>query len=77
VEKLISGKVRDVFEISDDKLVIVTTDRISAFDVVLPGLVVGKGRVLNAVSLFWFDFTKAIAPNHVISSSTLDMPEYF
>ena len=77
MEKLISGKVRDVFEISDDKLVIVTTDRISAFDVVLPGLVAGKGRVLNAVSLFWFDFTKAIAPNHVISSNTLDMPEYF
>ena len=77
MKKLISGKVRDVFEIPGEKLVIVTTDRISAFDVILPNLVAAKGRVLNAVSLFWFDFTKDIVANHIISSSLLDMPEYF
>ena len=77
LKKLISGKVRDVYEISDDRLVIVTTDRISAFDVVLPKLVPGKGQVLNAVSLHWFGLTKDIVPNHVISSDPRDMPEYF
>ena len=77
MKKLISGKVRDVYEVSDDKLAIVTTDRISAFDVILPNLVTGKGKVLNAVSLFWFDFTKDIVPNHIISNSLSDMPEFF
>jgi phosphoribosylaminoimidazole-succinocarboxamide synthase len=77
VKKIISGKVREVYEISDDALVIVTTDRISAFDVVLPKPVTNKGKVLNAVSLFWFDLTKSIIPNHIISSDLKDMPEFF
>jgi phosphoribosylaminoimidazole-succinocarboxamide synthase len=93
VKKIISGKVREVYEISgeisdkisneisdkisDDKLVIVTTDRISAFDVILPKPVTGKGKVLNAVSLFWFNYTKEIIPNHIISSDLKDMPEFF
>jgi phosphoribosylaminoimidazole-succinocarboxamide synthase len=77
MKKLISGKVREVYEISDDKLVIVTTDRISAFDVILSKPVVNKGKVLNAVSLFWFDYTKDIVPNHIISGDLRDMPEYF
>ena len=77
MKKLMRGKVRDVYEISEDRLVIVTTDRISAFDVILSKPVTGKGRVLNAVSLFWFDFTKSIVPNHVISSDLSEMPEYF
>jgi len=77
LKKLISGKVRDVYEVSDDKLVIVTTDRISAFDVILSKPVNRKGRVLNSVSLFWFDFTKDIVPNHIISGDLEDMPEYF
>ena len=77
MKKLISGKVRDVYEIADDRLVIVTTDRISAFDVVLSKPVTDKGRVLNAISLFWFDFTKDIVPNHIISSDLGDMPGYF
>ncbi|MCL1958897.1 MAG: phosphoribosylaminoimidazolesuccinocarboxamide synthase, partial [Spirochaetes bacterium] len=55
----------------------VTTDRISAFDVILPKPVTNKGKVLNAVSLFWFNFTKDIIPNHIISSDLKDMPEYF
>jgi len=77
VKKIISGKVREVYDVSDDKLVIVTTDRISAFDVILPKPVTNKGKVLNAVSLFWFDFTKGIIPNHIISSDLKDMPEFF
>ena len=77
MKKLISGKVRDVYEVSDDRLVIVTTDRISAFDVILSKPVEGKGKVLNAVSLFWFELTKDVIPNHIISSSLMDMPEYF
>jgi phosphoribosylaminoimidazole-succinocarboxamide synthase len=77
VKKLISGKVREVYEISQDRLVIVTTDRISAFDVILSKPVKDKGKVLNAVSLFWFNFTKDIIPNHIISGDLKDMPEYF
>ena len=77
MKKLISGKVREVYEISDDRLVIVTTDRISAFDVILSKPVLNKGKVLNAVSLFWFKYTKDIIPNHIISSDLKDMPEYF
>lgn len=72
-----SGKVRDVYDVSENELVIVTTDRISAFDIVLNKTVPGKGKVLNAVSLFWFDYTKDIIPNHIISADLNDMPEYF
>ena len=75
--KKYSGKVRDVYEVSDDKLVIVTTDRISAFDVVLSKTVPNKGKILNAVALFWFDYTKDIVPNHILSADIEDMPEYF
>ena len=77
MKKLISGKVRDVYEVSDDKLVIVTTDRISAFDVILAKPIRGKGKVLSAASLFWFDYTKDIIPNHIISSDLKDMPAFF
>jgi phosphoribosylaminoimidazole-succinocarboxamide synthase len=77
MKKLISGKVREVYEVSDDRLVIVTTDRISAFDVILPKPVLNKGKVLNAVSMFWFNFTKDIIPNHIISGDLKDMPEFF
>ncbi len=85
MKKLISGKVREVYDFSDekpskvydDKLVIVTTDRISAFDVILSKPVKDKGKVLNAVSLFWFDYTKNIIPNHIISSDLKDMPRIF
>jgi len=59
------GKVRDVYEL-DGKLLIVTTDRISAFDVVLPTGIPDKGKVLNQLSLYWFERTRGIVPNHVI-----------
>jgi len=65
------GKVRDIYEIGD-QLLIVATDRISAFDVVLPDGIPNKGKVLNALSLFWFDFTKDIIPNHVLLSQEID-----
>jgi len=61
------GKVRNVYEI-DDKLLIVATDRISAFDFVLPSLIPGKGKVLTQLSMFWFDFTALVCPNHVITA---------
>lgn len=77
VKKIISGKVREVFEMDENRLVIVTTDRISAFDVILSKPVKNKGIVLNKVSLFWFDRTKNIIKNHIISDKLADMPEFF
>jgi phosphoribosylaminoimidazole-succinocarboxamide synthase len=61
------GKVRDVYDLGE-KLLIVSTDRISCFDVVLPSGIPNKGEVLTALSLFWFDFIKDIIPNHLISA---------
>ena len=58
-------------------MVIVTTDRLSAFDVILPTLITDKGKVLNALSNFWFDYTGDIVKNHMISSDLKDMPEEF
>ena len=73
--KLRSGKVRDVYEIGHDRLLMVASDRISAFDVVLDEPIPDKGRVLTAVSTFWFDQTKHIVPNHLISADPTDFPE--
>ena len=70
------GKVREIYD-AGDSLIMVATDRISAFDVILKNLVPGKGKVLTLMSKFWFDFTKDIVPNHVISTDTKDMPEFF
>jgi phosphoribosylaminoimidazole-succinocarboxamide synthase len=69
------GKVREVFE-SDDRLLIVSTDRISAFDFVLPSLIPDKGRVLNQLSAYWFDTTKAFIPNHIISSQPENLDDF-
>jgi len=62
---LARGKVRDIYSVGDDHLLIVTTDRLSAFDVVLPDPIPGKGVVLTAVSSFWFERTRALVPNHL------------
>ncbi|MBQ4307970.1 MAG: phosphoribosylaminoimidazolesuccinocarboxamide synthase [Lachnospiraceae bacterium] len=70
------GKVREIYDIGD-ALVMVATDRISAFDVILKNKVTKKGTVLTQMSRFWFDFTKDIVPNHMISVDVEDMPEYF
>ena len=67
------GKVRDVFEV-DDKLLIVATDRISAFDFVLPSLITDKGRVLTQLSRFWFEFTSLVCPNHMIAADVDAFP---
>src|SRR5581483_9625940 len=64
-EKLHEGKVRDIYSAGADALLIVTTDRLSAFDVVLPDPIPGKGRVLNQISNFWFSRTRHIVPNHL------------
>jgi phosphoribosylaminoimidazole-succinocarboxamide synthase len=69
------GKVRDVFEV-DGRLLIVSSDRISAFDYVLPSLIPGKGQVLNRIAAFWFERTKNLIPNHVISAEPETMPEF-
>jgi phosphoribosylaminoimidazole-succinocarboxamide synthase len=69
------GKVRDVFEV-DGRLLIVSSDRISAFDYILPSLIPGKGQVLNRIAAFWFERTKNLIPNHVISAEPETMPEF-
>ena len=70
------GKVREIYDVGDN-LVIVATDRISCFDVILDNEITNKGKVLTQMSEFWFDFTKDIVPNHMISTDTDDMPEFF
>jgi len=77
MKKIISGKVREVYDLEDGRMVIVTTDRISAFDVILPTMITDKGKVLNALSNFWFDLTKDIVKNHMISADLKDMPAEF
>jgi len=67
------GKVRNVYEI-DDKLLIVATDRISAFDFVLPSLIPHKGQVLTQLSRFWFEYTSLVCPNHLIAAEAADFP---
>ncbi len=74
MEKIISGKVREVYQVSPDRLAIVTTDRVSAFDVILPTPIQDKGKVLNRLSSFWFHYTKDIVPNHMISEDLGQMP---
>ena len=70
------GKVREIYDIGD-QLIMVATDRISAFDVILKNKIVKKGTVLTQMSRFWFDLTRDIIPNHMISVDVNDMPEYF
>lgn len=67
------GKVRDIYDLGD-KLLIVATDRLSAFDVILPTPIPDKGRVLTQLSLFWFDLLKDVIPNHVISAAEFPAP---
>jgi phosphoribosylaminoimidazole-succinocarboxamide synthase len=68
------GKVRDIYDLGD-RLLIVATDRISAFDVVMPNPIPDKGRVLTQLSRFWFNLTKEIVPNHIISTEVENFPE--
>ena len=70
------GKVREVYD-NGDSLIIVATDRISAFDNILKNRITDKGAILTQMSKFWFDFTKDVVPNHMISVDVKDMPEFF
>lgn len=70
------GKVREIYDIGD-ALIMVATDRISAFDVILKNKITKKGTVLTQMSRFWFDYTKNILPNHMLSVDVADMPEFF
>ena len=70
-----SGKVREIYDAGDDRLLLVASDRISAFDVILPTPIPDKGRVLTALSLHWFALTGDIVRNHVISARLEDFPE--
>ena len=70
------GKVRDLYDLGD-KLLIVASDRISAFDYILEDEIPYKGEVLTRISLFWFDLLKDVIPNHLISSDVADLPEEF
>lgn len=70
------GKVREVYD-NGDSLIIVATDRISAFDVILKNKITKKGAILTQMSQFWFDFTKDVVPNHMITVDVKDMPEFF
>jgi len=67
------GKVRDIYAVGEDKLLIVTTDRLSAFDVVLPVPIPDKGKVLNQISIFWFKKFEKLVPNHLIASDVEKM----
>src|SRR5687767_8354625 len=69
------GKVRDVYAVDDDRLLIVATDRISAFDCILPTPIQRKGEVLTALSEFWFERLKHVVSNHLITAKIEEMPE--
>ncbi len=69
-----SGKVRDLYDLGDE-LLIVSTDRLSAFDVVLPNGIPDKGKILTGLSKFWFNYTKPVADNHLITTEVADYPD--
>ena len=71
-----SGKVREVYD-ADDSIIMVATDRISAFDHILQNKITQKGAILTQMSKFWFDYTRDILPNHMISVDNREMPEFF
>jgi phosphoribosylaminoimidazole-succinocarboxamide synthase len=68
------GKVRDIYELSPESLLIVTTDRISAYDVIMPDPIPQKGVILNQITLFWMDMFKDMIPNHLLATETADFP---
>ena len=69
------GKVRDVYEVDEDRLLLVATDRISAFDCILPTLIPDKGKILTQISAFWFKKLSAVVSNHLISANLDEMPD--
>jgi phosphoribosylaminoimidazole-succinocarboxamide synthase len=75
LKHIYTGKVRELYEVATDRLLMVASDRVSVFDVVLPDEIPDKGRVLTALSSWWFDQTASLVPNHVISADPTDFPE--
>ena len=75
LQRIARGKVRDIYSVDDDHLLIVTTDRLSAYDVVMPDPVPGKGRVLTELSNFWFDMVADLVPNHLTGIRLNDILE--
>ena len=73
--RVYSGKVRDLFRLDDDRLALVASDRISAFDVVMPTPIPDKGRVLTGLSRYWFGETASIVPNHLLTTRVDEPPE--
>src|SRR4051794_33775668 len=73
LDPISQGKVRDIYAVGDDRLLLVTSDRISTYDVVHPTPIPDKGKVLTGLSAFWFDKTKDIVPNHLVSYT--EVPE--
>lgn len=73
LERLHQGKVRDIYAVDDNRLLIVATDRLSAYDVILPDPIPGKGRILNRVSCFWFRHTDNLAANHLLDDDPADL----
>jgi phosphoribosylaminoimidazole-succinocarboxamide synthase len=69
------GKVRDIYDLAEDRLLIVTTDRMSAFDVIMNEPIPFKGVILNQITMFWMEMFKNIVPNHLIASDVADFPE--
>ena len=76
IKPIMEGKVREIYD-NGETLIMVASDRISCFDVILHNTVTDKGRVLTQMSKFWFDLTGDIVPNHMVSTDTKDMPEAF
>lgn len=74
IKLLYKGKVRNIYEIDDERLLLVATDRLSAFDCILPTPIPGKGVILTQLSGFWFDLLADVVPNHVIATDTAEMP---
>lgn len=77
MKKISSGKVREIYEVDENRLMMVVSDRISAYDVILPTMVEDKGKVLNRISEFWFDYVKDIIPNHIITTKFEKFPAEF
>ncbi len=70
-----SGKVRDIYDAGDDRLLMVASDRVSAFDVVMAEPIPNKGRVLTGMTAFWLDLLKDVAPNHLVTVDPAEFPD--
>ncbi len=77
MKKISSGKVREIYEVDNDKLMMVVSDRISAFDFIMPNPVPDKGKILNKISEFWFNYVSDIIPNHIITTNYNEFPNDF